>query len=153
MNKMEFCKKVQSILEDLRKDIGMTLEEMALTIGLSKKTLIQIEKERNLLKWPEAVTFTSIFNEHELVKSIFGDEVIDIIQTIAIQKPPRRQLKTLGGESWWKTLITKEGFRLQQHKISRHLRILDQENYRVYFTYSKSDAKNEFEKYFGDNNE
>ena len=150
MNKMEFCKQVQGILEDIRKERGMTLEEMALTIGLSKKTLIQIEKERSLLKWAEAVTFVSIFNEHDIVKSIFGDEVIDIVQSIAIQKPPRRQLKTLGGESWWKTIITKEGFRLQRHNISRHFRILDQENYRIYFSYSKSDALVEFEKYFGD---
>jgi len=153
VNKTEFCKMVQNILEDIRKNENMTLEEMALTIGLSKKTLIQIEKNRSLLKWPEAVTFVTIFNETELVKSIFGDEILDIIQSIAILKPPRRQLKTFGGESWWKTLIHKEGFRLQQHKISRHLRILDQENYRVYFTYSKSDAEKEFDKYFGGHNE
>jgi len=150
---MEFCRNVQDILENLRKDVGMTLEEMALTIGLSKKTLIQIEKNRNLLKWPEAVTFVSIFHEEDLVKSVFGDEVLDIIQTIAIQKPPRRQLKTLGGESWWKNVLSKEGFRLQQHKISRHFRILDQENYRIYFTYSKTEAINEFEKYFGGHHE
>lgn len=149
MNKMKFCKMVQDIVEELRKNENMTLEEMALTIGLSKKTLIQIEKNRSLLKWPEAVTTVSIFNETDLVKSIFGDEILDIIQAIAIQKPAKRQLKTLGGESWWKTVISKEGFRLQQHKISRHIRILDQENYRVYFTYSKSDAIEEFEQYFG----
>lgn len=153
MNKTDFCLNVQSILEGLRKDVGMTLEEMALTIGVSKKTLIQIEKERNKLKWPEAVTFVTIFIEHELVKSVFGDEVIEIIQSIAIQKPPRRQLKTMGGESWWKTTKEKDGFRLQQHKISRHYRILDTENYRIYFSYSKKDIVDEFDKYFGGNHE
>jgi len=153
MKKTDFCTKVQRILEDLRKDINMTQEEMAYTIGLSKKTLIQIEKERSLLKWAEAVTFVSIFSEHDIVKSVFGDEVTEIIQLIAIQKPSRRQLKTMGGESWWKTLITKEGFRIQQHKISRHFRILDQEDYRIFFTYSKSEVSTEFEKYFGDNHE
>ncbi len=153
MNKTDFCNKTQTILEDLRKDQGMTLEEMALTIGLSKKTLIQIEKQRSKLKWAEAVTFVSIFNEHNLVKSIFGDEVTEIIQAIAIQKPPRRQLKTMGGESWWNTMLEREGFRIQQHKISKHLRILDNEDYRVYFTYSKSDAIAQFKKYFGEDSE
>ncbi len=153
MTKNQFCKSVQSILERLRKKEGLTLEEMALTLGLSKKTLIQIEKERTQLKWPEAVTFVSIFQSHEIVQSLFGDEVIDIVQSIAILKPPKRQLKTLGGESWWRTLNSQEGYRLQQHKISKHLRILDQENYRVFFTYSKSDALHEFNKYFGDHHE
>mgnify|MGYP000867853285 CR=1 FL=1 len=94
-----------------------------------------------------------IFNEHNLVKSIFGDEVTEIIQAIAIQKPPRRQLKTMGGESWWNTMLEREGFRIQQHKISKHLRILDNEDYRVYFTYSKSDAMAQFKKYFGEDSE
>ncbi len=153
MNKIDFCNKTQTILEGLRKDQEMTLEQMALTIGLSKKTLIQIEKNRSKLKWPEAVTFVSIFNEHDLVKSLFGDESVEIIQTIAIQKPPRRQFITLGGESWWRTLSVRNGFRIQQHKISKHLRILDNENYRVYFTYSKTDAIQQFDKYFCENNE
>jgi DNA-binding XRE family transcriptional regulator len=144
---------VQDILEELRKKEHMTLEEMAYVIGLSKKTLIQIEKNRSKLKWPEAVTFISVFSDTDLVKSLFGDEVLDIVQSIAIQKPARRQLKTLGGESWWNTIESKEGWRLQQHKISRHFRILDQENYRIYFTYSKSDAVQEFTKYFGDPDE
>lgn len=153
MNKIEFCRNVQNILIDVRKSSGMTLDEMALTIGVSKKTLIQIEKKRNLLKWTEAVTFVSIFNRHEVVQSIFGDEVIEILQSIAIHKSPRRQLKTLGGEAWWKTMKSQDGFRLQQHKISRHYRVLDNENYRTYFTYSKTDAIKEFENYFGKNNE
>ena len=123
---------------------------MAITIGLSKKTLIQIEKKRSKLKWPEAVTFVTIFNDNKLVKSLFGDEVIEIVQSISTQKPPRRQLKTMGGESWWNTLVEKEGFRIQQHKISKHLRILDKENYRVFFTYSKQDAFLQLEKYLGD---
>lgn len=153
MNKLGFCSMVQNILEDLRKAVNMTLDEMALTIGLSKKTLIQIEKGRNPLKWAEAVTFVSIFNEHDIVKSVFGDEANEIIQSIAIQKSPKRQLKTMGGESWWKSIASKEGFRLQQHKISRHFRILDKENYRVYFSYSKSESLEEFEKYFGNQHE
>jgi len=64
MNKIEFCRIVQEKLELIRKDIGMTLEEMALTIGVSKKTLIQLEKNRSILKWPEAVTFVTIFNTY-----------------------------------------------------------------------------------------
>ena len=153
MNKTDFCKRTQTILEDLRKDQGMTLEQMALTIGLSKKTLIQIEKGRSNLKWAEAVTFVSIFNDHDLVKSLFGDETNEIIQTIAIQKSPKRQFKTMGGESWWKTISERDGYRSQHHKISKHLRILDNENYRVYFTYSKSDAIKQFSKYLGESNE
>ena len=150
MTKYDFCNSVQTILEALRKEVAMTLEEMAMTIGLSKKTLIQIEKKRTPLKWAEAVTTVIIFEDNELIKALFGDEVIDIIQSISIQKPTRRQLKTLGGESWWKMILAKDGFRLQQHKISRHFRILDPKDYRVYFTYHKHDATTEFNRYFGD---
>ena len=153
MIKNEFCNIIQQNIEELRKDVGMTLEEMAQLIGISKKTLIQLEKKRVQLKWPEAVTVAIIYHDHQLIKAQFGDEILEIIQSVSLLKPAKRQLKTLGGESWWKKVESIHGFTLQQHKISKHFRILDQDKYRVYFSYSKSESLLEFKRYVGELNE
>lgn len=39
-------------------------------------------------------------------------------------------LKTMGGKTWWNTIRSYNGWKLQQHKITKHCRILDPENYR-----------------------
>ena len=38
---------------------------------------------------------------------------------------------TMGGNVWWDTLVSRGGYRLQQHKITGHARILDSDNMRV----------------------
>lgn len=38
---------------------------------------------------------------------------------------------TMGGNVWWDTLISRGGYKLQQHKITGHARILDSDNMRV----------------------
>lgn len=44
--------------------------------------------------------------------------------------------KTWGGKVWWKTISEKKGYRIQQNIFSRHYRLLDQENRRIYASFS-----------------
>ena len=39
--------------------------------------------------------------------------------------------QTMGGNVWWNTLVSRGGYKLQQHKITGHARILDSNNMRV----------------------
>ena len=39
--------------------------------------------------------------------------------------------QTMGGNVWWNTLASREGYKLQQHKITGHARILDSNNIRL----------------------
>ena len=41
------------------------------------------------------------------------------------------QFPTMGGTVWWNTLVSRGGYKLQQHKITGHARILDSNDIRV----------------------
>lgn len=38
---------------------------------------------------------------------------------------PNVEIKTLGGEKWWHTIYERDEWKVQQHRITRHCRILD----------------------------
>lgn len=38
---------------------------------------------------------------------------------------PNLNLKTMGGDVWWRDLVEVEGWRLQQNSFTKHCRILD----------------------------
>ncbi len=149
MNKREFCDLIQTIIKEVRVEYDFTQEQMAYTLGLSKKTLVQIEKSRSKLGWAEAVTFCTIFEDSEILIQNVGSESKEIIQVLSLQKQPIRHFITMGGEIWWKNKEEHNGFVVQQHKLSKHYRILDHENYRVYFSLSYKDTMEAFKKYTG----
>lgn len=43
---------------------------------------------------------------------------------------PNMEVSTLGGKKWWNTIAAVGEWRVQQHKITRHCRILDPQNIR-----------------------
>lgn len=47
------------------------------------------------------------------------------------RKAPNITAPTMGGDVWWEVIRSNERYKLQRHKISRHCRILDSDNYRV----------------------
>jgi DNA-binding XRE family transcriptional regulator len=149
MTKNEFCQLVQEQLKDLRKEFDLRQDVMADTIGVSKKTYIQLEKARVRLKWAETVSVVTVFKDSQVINDLFGSDVCEIVQAIALQKMPRRQFITMGGKVWWNTLHEASGFTLQQHKISKHFRILDADDYRVYFSILKEDAWDRLNRYLG----
>ena len=153
MNKMVFCELVQTIIKDVRIEFGLTQENMANTIGISKKTLVQIEKDRINLKWAEAVTFISIFQDSHFLIDKLGSDSLEIIQALALQKTSKRQFITLGGEIWWDNKLQEDGYTIQKHKLSTHYRILDHDNFRVFFSFSYKDTLKVFEEYLGKTND
>jgi DNA-binding XRE family transcriptional regulator len=125
----------------VRIENGYTQEKMAEVLGISKKTLVQIEKERILPSWTTVVAVCALFRESEIVRSSFGDDPLETITTIARDHIEYRKERTLGGKVWWKEIERKGIFRLQQNLISQHYRILDEEGYRWYSTFDKEAAR------------
>ena len=56
MERAEFISLMNSKIKLIRTEYDLTQEKMAEAIGLSKKTLVEIEKGRNSLSWSAAVT-------------------------------------------------------------------------------------------------
>ncbi|RHW37692.1 XRE family transcriptional regulator [Lysinibacillus yapensis] len=124
----------------VRTEQDLSQDKMAEMLGISKKTLVQIEKGRITANWTTVVAFCTLFNQSELLYSVLGDEPIYLVRLIANKSESTPKEKTMGGVFWWKEVIAKGDFRLQQNLISNHYRILDENNYRWYSSFEKDEA-------------
>lgn len=115
-------------------------DKMADIMGISKKTLIQIEKGRIYPSWSNVIAVCALFKDSEILHSVLGDEPLEIIETIAHNGIERSKDKSMGGRVWWKEIERKGDYRLQQNVISKHYRILDSRNYRWYSSFEDEEA-------------
>jgi len=83
MTRTEFILKVSDKLKLIRIERDYTQDKMAEILGLSKKTLVQIEKGRSVLGWAGAVTLCTIFRDSEVLEMTFGGNPQDIILSLA----------------------------------------------------------------------
>nr|WP_295974583.1 helix-turn-helix domain-containing protein [uncultured Bacillus sp.] len=141
MEKDEFIELISVKLRLLRIEQGYSQDKMAEVLGISKKTLVQIEKERSSANWTTIVAVCALFPRSELLLSLIGDDPIEFVQLIAQDSDAMPQEKTMGGKVWWKKIEQKGDFLLQQNLISNHYRILDEENYRWFSSFDKEEAQ------------
>lgn len=139
MTRDEVIEKVSKKIRLIRIEADYTQDKMADIIGLSKKTLVQIEKGRVQAGWSTVVTVCTLFRDSETLRFLFGNEPIEVLETIAREGIDIRKEKTMGGKVWWRELNKRNGYVLQQNLISQHFRIIDDENFRIY---SSFDEKN-----------
>jgi DNA-binding XRE family transcriptional regulator len=144
MNREEIIMLVSDKLRLIRAEAGYTQDKMAEIIGVSKKTLVQIEKGRVLAGWSTVVTVCALFRETETVQFLFGNEPLEVLETVAREGIDYRKMKTFGGRIWWREVSRKSGFILQQNILSKHFRILDDRNYRVYSSFDEKQSKIRF---------
>ena len=131
MTRDEFVKKIDEKLKMIRTENDYTQDKMAEILGISKKTLVQIEKGRSTLGWAVAVTLCTIFRDSEMLEMTFGGQPQDIILTLAFDGYEKSFEKTLGGKVWWKEVDSKGTYKIQQNIISQHFRILDADDKRI----------------------
>jgi DNA-binding XRE family transcriptional regulator len=141
MNKEMITVMISDKMKLIRIEKGYTQDKMADILGVSKKTLVQIEKGRISAGWTVSIAVCSLFRESEILQAALGSDPIEVIETIAHEGITRQKGKTMGGKVWWKELEKKGCFRLQQNVISQHYRILDEENYRWYSSFDEKEAK------------
>jgi DNA-binding XRE family transcriptional regulator len=144
LNRDEIIRIVSDKLRLIRTEAGYTQDKMAEIIGVSKKTLVQIEKGRVLAGWSTVVTICALFRETETVQFLFGNEPLEVLETVAREGIDYRRMKTFGGRIWWREVSRKNGFILQQNILSKHFRILDDKHYRVYSSFDEKQSKIRF---------
>lgn len=140
MNKDNVVLTIAKRMKLIRIEHNYTQEEMSEVLGLSKKTLVQIEKERILPSWTIAVAVCALFQDSEILQSAFGGSALEVVQTISHHHIEYKKEKTMGGYVWWKEIEKKGAFCLQQNIVSQHYRILDEEDYRWFSTFQKEEA-------------
>lgn len=145
MTRDEIILKVSEKLRLIRTEAGYTQDKMAEIIGVSKKTLVQVEKGRMYANWPTVVTICALFRETETVQFLFGNEPLEVLETVARDGIDYRKEKTLGGKIWWREVKRKDGYILQQNILSQHYRILDDEYFRIFSSIEESASLERFE--------
>ena len=135
MDREEYIGKLNEKLKLIRNERGFTQDRMAEAIGISKKTLIQIEKGRASLGWTAAVAVSSIFKDSEILQMTFGGDPQEIIFSLAFKNYEGNYSSTMGGRVWWRDVQAEGGYRIQQNVISKHYRILDDRERRVCSTF------------------
>lgn len=59
----------------VRNELGLSQEKMSALLGLSKKTLVEIEKWRSSLGWQGAVTLCTLFQNTREIALTFGTDI------------------------------------------------------------------------------
>ena len=142
MERSEFISIMNQKMKHIRTEWDRTQEKMADAIGISKKTLVEIEKGRNSLSWSAAVAAAVIFADSGILADAFGGETSDLVKVIALQGlDAKLPDKTMGGRIWWQDIKESKGYRIQQNIISRHYRILDAEDRRFFSSFDKKETE------------
>lgn len=140
MEKEQLIVLISEKMKLVRTEQEYSQDKMAELLGISKKTLVQIEKGRIRANWTTVIAFCALFNESELLFSVIGDEPMYLVQLIAKKNNNTPKDKTMGGMFWWKEICKMGELRLQQNVVSSHYRILDDQNYRWYSSFDEEDA-------------
>lgn len=130
MNREQFVKLISEKMKLVRTEMDYTQDQMAQILGISKKTLIQIEKGRIQAGWTPSVAFCALFRESGVLQSVLGNDPMEVLSVIAFDHYLGPKEKTLGGKVWWREIEQIGRFRLQQNLFSQHYRILDEEDRR-----------------------
>ena len=146
MERNEFIGKADEKLKLVRTEYDFNQERMAEILGISKKTLVQIEKGRSSLGWTGAVALCAIFERSEILEAAFGGAAAELIMTLAFRDSEPDYPKTMGGKMWWKTLEESNGNKIQQNIVSQHYRILDPFDRRVFSSFELAAVKERLEK-------
>jgi DNA-binding XRE family transcriptional regulator len=131
VDRAEFIAICDSEVKLVRVEHGFSQEKMASVLGLSKKTLVEIEKGRRTLGWMGAVALCAIFVDSEVLSGVFGGSPTDIILALAFEGRQLNYRKTTGVRIWWSVLMENEQYVIQQNILSQHYRLLDQEGRRI----------------------
>ncbi|MFA9558385.1 helix-turn-helix transcriptional regulator [Evansella sp. AB-rgal1] len=140
MNREQVIEIVSQKIRLIRLEQDFSQEKMSKIIGVSKKTLVQIEKGRIEPNWNIVVTVIALFGHSEVLQNVLGDEPLEVIKLIAHDNTEPRTLKSLGGKVWWKEMEQKGKYRLQQNLISHHFRIIDELNFRYFCSFDKEES-------------
>lgn len=145
MTKESFIQIMDEKCKLIRTEFGCSQDKMAEILGISKKTLIQIEKGRSTLGWMGAVALCVIFSKSEIVLMTFGGPPEDVIMALAFGSGERQYTKTLGGKVWWSDMETAGSYKIQKNIVFQHYRILDGENRRICSSFEYENVRRRFE--------
>ncbi|MBM7865929.1 helix-turn-helix domain-containing protein [Heliobacterium gestii] len=135
-----FDQLVSEKLREIRTEANLTQDKMAERIGISKKTLVDVEKGRKTLGFTAAALAALLHRRSETVQSLFGDMTIDVIEFVSTRATSQAWYKTLGGRVWWTEESRLGRFIVQKHLFTPYYRIIDDTHYLHYYSLNREET-------------
>lgn len=110
MNKEQVIELISGKMRLIRPEKRYSQYKIAVILEISKKTLIQIEKERVLGGWTTVIAVCALFRDSEILQSLLGEEPLKIIEMIAHKKSIVQKRSQWAVEFGGMKLIKKVGF-------------------------------------------
>lgn len=136
MDKAEFIKICDSKLKLIRAEYSFSQEKMSVVLGISKKTLVEIEKGRSSLGWTGSAALCFIFSGSDIIIGVFGGRVSEIVTALAFEGHEHPS-DTVG--IWWQMVEKNERYCIQQNIVSQHYRLVDNNGNRVASSFNIED--------------
>lgn len=146
MDKQQLIALVHPRLKLIRTEREYTQDQMADSVGISKKTLVQLEKGRQELGWTVAVAICAVYRESTILRAVLGEDPVELVE-MAVHSEIHSQQLTGAVVTWWTDIGMWQQYKLQQHTVSGHYRIIGEGNQRLYSSAVKEKALAEFKKY------
>ena len=130
MEREDLIARCDQLLKLVRTEYALNQEKMAQILGLSKKTLVEIEKGRSSLGWTGSVAFCTLFGDSQVLQGAFGGPPGELLLGLAFRGNDSPAQKARGGV-WWQTVRENEACLIQQNTISQHYRLLTRDGRRL----------------------
>ena len=125
-----FVTTCDSKLRLVRTEANLTQEQMAHAIGISKKTLVDIEKGRRSLGWSGSVAVCVVFPNSEVISAAFGESPVDMIPGLALTGTPGSTAAPTTNP-WWEVVADNGESRIEQNVVSQHYRLMTYDNTKI----------------------
>ncbi len=105
----------------VRNEVGYSQQKMSEILGLSKKTLVEIEKWRSSLGWQGAVTLCTLFRNTKEITLTFGPDVEEFIRALTEEEGLRAPFES--PYALWNTILTPDGYTIEQNTAGQIYRL------------------------------
>ena len=109
----------------IRAEFNYSQERMAAALGLSKKTLLEIEKGRSSLGWTGTAALCAVFRSSQVLYSSFGGDPAELAAAMALDGYLPVKYNISG--PFWTQISDDNGWRIAQNMISLHYRLFSPE--------------------------
>ncbi len=135
MNRADAIRLCGDHLKAVRAEYGLAQTAMALALGISKKTLVGIEKGRISLGWTASVALCSLFRESRVLEAALGVGFADALRPLAFEGASVAS-SDAAPAAWWFVMESKWGFEIQQNMVTQHYRVMTADGERVTSSFS-----------------
>jgi DNA-binding XRE family transcriptional regulator len=138
MTKEKLTDVTSQALRLIRNEYHLSQDVFSEMIGITKKTLVQIEKDRAKASWSVVIAVNMLFKDSQILKMQLNDDPSLVLRSIVFDSIELPKSQTMGGKMFWRTLKTDSGFKIQQNYFSGHYRVVDGMGRKFISSYQKN---------------